>query len=49
MSLVEKRRQLKDGAEKDNTESWKTLDAMGSASINIDYMTPKPIRTKWFS
>lgn len=45
---MEKRRQLKDAAEMDITESWKILDSIGSVSINIDYVTTKPIRTKWF-
>lgn len=48
VSVMEKRRQLKDAAETDITESWKILDSIGSVSINIDYVTMKPIRTKWF-
>lgn len=48
VSVMEKRRQLKDRAGKDITESCKILDSIGSVSINIDYVTTKPIRSKWF-
>lgn len=48
VSVMEKRRQLKDGAEKDITESWKILDSTGSVPINTNYMTTKRIRTKLF-